>query len=170
MRLPAMNLRDGDPIEVEMHQRDRRKQLEHDRGRWRCRLTLVSRNRFVPLLQVLPNLTLDHAIDQPTHHCEHRQGGNALGLFQPHRADGDGILDPPKPRLHRLGLIPIRFDDLGIATGLLIDGGGQNQPAKGLHRRREQHQDDHRHRHRPEPLSHPCMLLCTYHQSSGVAL
>jgi hypothetical protein len=50
MRLPAMNLRDGGPIEVERHQHDRHKRLEHDRGGWCCRFTLVARNRLLMLL------------------------------------------------------------------------------------------------------------------------
>jgi hypothetical protein len=41
-RLPAMHLRDGDPIKVEIAQRDRRKRRTHDRGGRRCRCALGS--------------------------------------------------------------------------------------------------------------------------------
>jgi hypothetical protein len=62
--LPAMPLRDGDPIEVNLDLSDRGQALKDDRRRWRDGVTLVARNRLLRLLPVLTHLALDETLDQ----------------------------------------------------------------------------------------------------------
>ena len=68
---------------------------------------LCSLDLLVMRAQVQTDLPLDDCIHQQADDREHRQGGNALGFLQPHRANRCRVLDPAKARFHRGILILI---------------------------------------------------------------
>src|SRR5919108_727645 len=88
--------------------------------------------------EVESDLPLDHAVDEPPHDGEPRQGRDPFGLLQPYGTNGRRMLAPTTTGFHGRVVLLIRVKKLRVRTRLRTHGRGQDRPSVVL-RRTAQH-------------------------------
>ena len=126
--LDTMDLEARRSVHGEVHAHHRRKEGKHHGRRGHgCRAFVAG---YLPVMseEIASNLPLDHCVYEEANDREHGQRGNPLRLFEPHRANGGGILDPAKAWFYGGILLLIGLEYLGIRTHLWLHRGGQDGP------------------------------------------